>query len=74
MKYKVYSTYMKDKRLRTKLFQVWLHQKEYDFIAGYAEKNMLTASELIRGWIHEVMRVEDYQIKEPRYPEQYKRR
>jgi len=61
---------MKDKRLRTKLFQVWLHHQEYEFLTGYAEKNMLTASELIRGWLHEVMKMEGCDIKEPRNPEQ----
>ncbi len=65
---------MKDKRLRTKLFQVWLQQQEYDFIAGYAEKNMITASELIRGWIKEIMKIEGHDIIEPRNPELYKRR
>ena len=65
---------MSEKRLRNKLFQVWLHQNEFDFISSYAEKNMITASELIRGWIHEVMKMEDYEITEPRNPELYKRR
>ena len=60
---------MNEGRLRNKLFQVWLHQKEYDFIASYAENNMLTASELIRGWIHEVMKMKGYEIEEPRNPE-----
>lgn len=60
---------MSEGRLRKKLFQVWLHQNEYGFITGYAEKNMLTASELIRGWIHEVMKMEGYEIKEPQNPE-----
>lgn len=61
---------MNEKRLRTKMFQVWLHPDEYDFLKQYAEKNMLNASETIRGWIHEVMKMEGYEIKEPRNPEQ----
>ena len=46
---------MREKRIRTKLFQVWLHQKEFDFLNSYAEENMLTASELIRYWIRQAM-------------------
>jgi len=60
---------MKEKRIRTKLFQVWLHPRESEFLTNYAEKNMLTASETIRGWIHEVMKLEGYKINEPRNPE-----
>jgi hypothetical protein len=59
---------MREKRLRTKIFQVWLHPKEFEFLAKYAENNMLTASETIRGWIHEVMKMEGYEITEPRNP------
>jgi hypothetical protein len=32
-------------------------------------KNHFTVSELIRGWIHEVMKREGYKIKEPSLPE-----
>ena len=56
---------MRDKRIRTKLFQVWLHPKELKFLSDYAEENMLTSSEVVRGWIHEVMKREGYKIKEP---------
>jgi hypothetical protein len=35
---------------------------------------MITASELIRGWIKEIMKIEGFEIKEPRNPESYKRR
>ena len=49
---------MKEKRIRTKLFQVWLHPKEYEFLKRYAEANMLTASELIRHWIRKAMEKE----------------
>ena len=36
------------------MFQVWLHPNEYHFLKDYSETNMLTASETVRGWIHEV--------------------
>ncbi len=57
-----------------KRMQVWLDDTEYEFIQDYAKVNHLMISELIRGWIHEVMRMENYEIKEPRNPELYKRR
>jgi hypothetical protein len=60
---------MRVKRIRTKMFQVWLHPREYEFLTAYAEENMLTASETVRGWIHEVMKREGYDIKEPSLPE-----
>lgn len=59
---------MSDNRLRNKMFQVWLHPKEFEFLKQYSEKNMITASETIRGWIHEVMKMEGHEIKEPRNP------
>lgn len=40
---------MNEKRLRNKIFQVWLHSNEYEFLKTYSESNMLTASETIRG-------------------------
>ena len=60
---------MRQKRLRTKLFRVWLHPNELKFLSSYSEANMLTASEVVRGWIHEVMKKEEYEIKEPSLPE-----
>jgi hypothetical protein len=60
---------MREKRIRTKLFQVWLHTKELHFLNDYAEQNLSTSSEIIRGWIHEVMKREGYEIKEPSLPE-----
>ena len=51
------------------MFQVWLHPREFEFLTNYAEENMLTASETVRGWIHEVMRREGFEIKEPTLPE-----
>ena len=52
-----------------KRMQVWLDQVEYKFIQGYAKENHLMVSELIRGWIHEIMKREGYEIKEPSLPE-----
>ena len=60
---------MRIKRIRTKMFQVWLHPREFEFLTTYAEENMLTASETVRGWIHEIMKREGYEIKEPSLPE-----
>ena len=60
---------MRQKRLRTKLFRVWLHEKELAFLNLYAEENMLTASEVIRSLIHGLMKREGYEIKEPFLPE-----
>lgn len=56
-------------KLRDKRFQVWLDEIETKFINEYAQSNHLTGSELIRGWIHEVMKREGYKIKEPTLPE-----
>ncbi len=59
---------MRDK-IKDKRLQVWLDTDEFDCLQKYARKNHLTISELIRGWIHEVMKREDYEIKEPLLPE-----
>ncbi|MGH7799352.1 MAG: hypothetical protein ACREOW_01825 [Thermodesulfobacteriota bacterium] len=56
-------------RLRPKLIHVYLHLEEDKFLREYAERNYLSVSELIRGWIHEVMKREGYEIKEPSLPE-----
>ena len=57
------------KKNKLKRFQVWLDETELDFMYKYAEQNHMTGSELIRGWIHEVMKREGYEIKEPSLPE-----
>jgi len=49
---------MQQKRIRTRLFRVWLHSKELEYISTYAAKNLLSASELIRYWIHQSMKKE----------------
>jgi hypothetical protein len=56
---------MRQKRLRTKLFRVWLHPNELKFLNNYAEESMLTASEVIRTLIHELMKQEGHEVKEP---------
>ncbi|MDA2920587.1 hypothetical protein MYX76_14025 [Desulfobacterota bacterium AH_259_B03_O07] len=61
---------MGQKRIRTKLFRVWLHPKELEFLNNYAEENMFTASEVIRTLIHGLMKSEGYKIKEPLLPKQ----
>ena len=56
-------------KVKQKRFQVWLDKTELDFMYKYAESNHMTGSELIRGWIHEVMKREGYDITEPKNPE-----
>ncbi len=55
------------------MFRVWLNKEEHKFLTQYANKNLLTASELFRGWLHEVMKIEGYEIKEPLNPEKIKK-
>ncbi len=62
------------KRFRPNLIHIYLHPDEDKFLKNYAEKNYMTASELIRGWIHEVMKIEGVEITEPRNPERKKGR
>ncbi len=45
-------------RFRPKLIHIYLHPEEDKFVKDYAESNYLTLSELVRGWIHEVMKRE----------------
>jgi len=45
-------------RFRNKILQVWLNQTENSFVSKYAEKHLMTTSELIRFWIHEAMKKE----------------
>jgi len=58
---------MKSKRFRPNLIHVYLHLEEDKFVRNYAEKNFLSVSELIRGWIHECTKRERYKIKEPSF-------
>ena len=57
-------------KAKKRRFQVWLDETELEFMYKDAEQNHMTGSELIRGWIHEVMKREGYEIKEPSLPEQ----
>ena len=64
----MYDRYMA-KRFRTKLIHIYLHEEEDKFLKSYADKNLQTVSELFRGWLHEVMKREGHEIKEPSLPE-----
>ena len=64
----IYNTPMKEK-LKVKKLQVWLDSLEFNFLQNYSKINHFTVSELIRGWIHEVMKREGFEIKEPSLPE-----
>ncbi len=46
------------KRLRTKRINVWLHEKELEFLNGYSDNHLMTVSELVRYWIHQAMEKE----------------
>jgi len=59
-------------RLRPKLIHIYLHEEEDKFLKKYARENLLSVSELIRGWIHEVMKQEGYKFKEPSLPKRRK--
>ncbi len=63
---------MSKNRLRQKLIHIYLHEEEDKFLRGYAEKNYLTVAEIFRGWLHEVMKREGYEIQEPSLPERSK--
>ena len=65
----MYYIYMKQKRFRSKLIHIYFHDEEDMFMKQYAEKNFLTVSELVRGWLHEIMKRDGYDIKEPLLPE-----
>lgn len=56
-------------RFRTNLIHIYLHLEEDKFVKDYAERNYLSVSELVRGWIHEAMKREGFEIKEPLLPE-----
>ena len=61
------------KRFRSKLIHIYVHPEEDKFLKSYAEKNFLTVSELIRGWMREVMKREGFEIIEPSNPGDEKR-
>lgn len=62
----VYYTNMREKRIRTKLFSLWLHEKELNFIKDYSDKSLMTSSEVVRSLIKQLMKQEGIQLKEPR--------
>lgn len=62
------------KRFRPKLIHIYLHPNEDKFLRKYAEKNYLTISELIRGWIHEAMKHDGFEINQPSLPKSKSRR
>jgi len=59
---------MTTKRFRPSMIHIYLHPEEDKFIKNYAEQNCLIVSELIRVWIHEAMKLEGIDIKEPKLP------
>ena len=50
-----------------------MHEEEDKFLRNYAEKNYLTVAEVFRGWLHEVMKREGHELKEPQLPETIKK-
>ena len=52
------------------MIHIYLHPDEDKFVREYAKNNYLTVAELIRGWIHECMKWEGHDIKEPYLTEQ----
>ncbi len=55
------------------MVHVWPQEKEHKFLNKCALKNISTSSEIIRGYLHEVMKNEGYEIKEPRNPKKNKK-
>jgi len=64
----IYYISMSANRFRPNMIHTYLHPEEDKFIKDYAGRNFLTVSELIRGWIHETMKSEGIDIKEPTLP------
>ena len=57
---------MKEKRLRDKKLHVWLSNKEKDFLTKYADKSLMTSSEVVRSLLRQLMNQEGIEIKEPK--------
>lgn len=62
------------KRFRPNMIHIYLHTEEDKFLRSYADTNYLTVSELIRGWVHEVMKREGYEIQEPSLPDKMRKK
>ena len=56
---------MREKRIRTKLFSLWLHPKELDFLKDYSEKSLMTSSEVVRSLLRQLMKQDGVEVKEP---------
>ncbi len=65
---------MKVGQRRTKGLFMWLHPDEYEFLKRYAEKNYLTLAEIMRGWIHALMRKEGIPLGEITLPDEKPKR
>jgi len=65
---------MRENRLRDKMLHVWLHEKELNFIKKYSTESLMTYSELIRSLLHQLMRQEGVELKEPLLPTQNRRK
>jgi hypothetical protein len=61
-------------KLKDKKLQLWVDSDEFSFLQEYSKRNHLTISELVRGWIHEVMKREGHNITEPSLPEKKSKR
>jgi len=57
---------MKEKRLRDKKLHVWLSNKEKDFLTKYADKSLMTSSEVVRSLLRQLMKQEGIELKEPK--------
>jgi len=62
----IYYIDMREKRVRTKLFNVWLHPKEHEFLFKYAEQSLMTSSDVVRSLIKQLMKQEGVEFKEPK--------
>ena len=57
---------MREKRVRSKLFNVWLHPKEHEFLNSFAEQSLMTSSDVVRTLIKQMMKQEGVEFKEPK--------
>ncbi len=57
---------MKEKRLRDKKLHIWLSKKEKEFLTKYADKSLMTSSEVVRSLLRQLMKQEGVELKEPK--------